>query len=175
MKKLLFAASSLILASQAMAFDGVDEKYRKTKPGDIYFGAGASVIDIDGFSDDARAIGGTVGVNVINRDFGTIALDTFFARTIDAATNQAGVEADVNIAGIFAAYRTPTKLFGKVKAGGVFSELDRTGSNLDDDTSEFAWGVGVGAEIYYGVDLELEFTEISDEASAVSISLILND
>lgn len=175
MNKLLLASGALLFSSHLFAFDGIDEKYRKTKPGDIYFGLSASSLDIKGYQDDGRAIGGMVGVNLINKGFGTVAVDTFFGRTIDAATDQAGVDADVNIAGIFAAYRTPTKVFGKVKAGAVFTELSRTGSNLDDDNSEFAWGVGMGAEIYYGVDLELEFTQISDEVDAIGINLILSD
>ena len=175
MNKLLIASGALLLSSNLSAFDSIDEKYRKTQPGDIYFGLNGSVLDIKGYQDNGHAIGGTVGVNVVNKNFGTIAIDTFFGRTIDAATDQAGVDADVNIAGIFAAYRTPTKIFGKIKAGGVFTELSRTGSNLDNDNSEFAWGFGLGAEIYYGVDLELEFTQISDEIDAIGINFILND
>lgn len=175
MKKLFIASGALLLSSNLLAFDGLDEKYLKTKPGDIYFGITGLALDIKGYQDDAHAVGGTVGVNVVNKGFGTIAIDTFFGRTIDAATDQDGVDADVNVAGIFAAYRTPTKVFGKIKAGTVFTELNRSGSDLDDDNSEFAWGLGLGAEIFYGVDLELEFTQISDEVDAIGINLILSD
>lgn len=175
MNKLLLASATLLLSSNLLAFEGIDEKYLKTKPGDIYFGINAMQLEINGYNDNARAIGGTIGVNLVNKSFGTIAVDTFFSRTIDAATDRAGVDADVNIAGIFAAYRTPTKVFGKVKAGGIFTELSRAGSNLDDDNSEFAWGLGLGAEIYYGVDLELEFTQMGDEVDAIGINLILSD
>lgn len=175
MNKLLLTGFAVLMSSHVFAFEGIDDKHRKTKPGDIYFGLSGTVLDISGFKDDGRALSAMVGVNVINKDYGTIAVDTFFGRTIDAATDQENVDADVNIAGIFAAYRTPTKIFGKAKAGVVFTELSREGSDLDDDNSEFAWGVGLGAEIFYGVDLELEFTQISDEVDAIGINLILND
>ncbi len=175
MNKLLLTACALLISSNVFAFGGVDDKHRKTKPGDIYFGLSGSVLDISGFKDDGRVLGAMVGVNLVNKDYGTVAVDTFFGRTIDAATDQENVDSDVNIAGIFAAYRTPTKIFGKAKAGVVFTELSRAGSNLDDDNYEFAWGVGLGAEIFYGVDLELEFTQISDEVDAIGINFILND
>ena len=175
MNKLLLAGCALLISSPLFAFENIDDKYRKTKPGDIYFGLSGSVLDIKGYQKDGRALSAMVGVNVINEDYGTVALDTFFGRTIDAATDQANIDADVNIAGIFAAYRTPTKVFGKAKAGVVFTELSRTGSNLDDDNSEFAWGAGIGTEVFYGVDLELEFTRISDEVDAIGVNFILHD
>ncbi len=175
MKKILLACTALLFAHSALALE-IGDEYRKTKPGEFYFGLSAAVLQVDDFNDsDAHAIGGTLGINLLNKDYGTVAVDTFFGRTVDAATDQAGVEADVNIAGIFLAYRTPTKIFAKVEMGGVFTELTRSGANLDDDSSAFSWGAGIGGEIFYGVDVELNYSRIHEEVDSIGLSLIFHD
>lgn len=171
MKKTVFGAVLMALSMQGYAFE--DDALQHSKRGEFYFGFNATRIDASGFKDAARAVGAGVGVNLVNKSYGTIALDTFFARTIDAALDRNNVEADVNLAGGFFAYRSPQKIYGKARMGMVLTELE-IDSGDDSDNSEFAWGAGVGAEVYYGVDLELEYTKV-DEVDAISVSLIFGD
>lgn len=170
MKRIVIAAATL--ASSLSAYAG--DNFQHSERGEFYFGLTGASIDVANFDDAARSVGGIVGINVLDNDHGTISLDTFFARTIDAAIDRNNVKTDVNMAGVFAAYRMPTKVYGKARAGMVFSELDRS-DNVKSDGSEFAWGAGIGAEIYFGVDLELEYTRVSDDVDAVSLSLIFGD
>lgn len=170
MKKALIGSALLALSTQTYALD--KEALQHSKRGEFYFGLNATRIDAKGFKDAARALGAGVGVNFANMEYGTISLDTFFVRTIDEALDRNNVEADVNMAGGFLAFRTPQKIYGKARAGMVLTQLEVQGSDSDD--SEFAWGAGVGAEVFYGVDVELEYTKIND-LDAISLNLIFGD
>lgn len=175
MNRGLLISAALLLPLSGVASAELSESMRHTERGELYFGGQASSIDVKGTKSDATAIGATLGINLLKADYGVISADTFFARTIDSAQGDDDARIDVNLAGVFLAYRMPTKYYAKVMAGGLFTELERKGSDLDDDTSDFAAGIGFGAEIYYGVDLELDFTTVEDELDVVTVKLILGD
>lgn len=160
-------ATGLALSATAVAGE-------HSKRGELYGGAVVMKLDLDGAKNEATAIGGSVGVNLKTLPMGTISLDTFFSRTIDAALGENNVTADANNAGFYVAYRSPGKAFGIAKAGLLMSNISSEDKQLSGTETGFAGTLGAGFEVLSGIDLEATYTHSPDKLDVTTLSIIFS-
>ena len=170
MKKILVFTIAVCVCGAPVA---AAENFRHNEPGRFYFGGKLQHLDLQLPDDTAQSIGGLLGAHFWAGDKGYVSVDTYFSRTLNA-DSVGTANQNVNLTGIYLAYKSPDTLYGKAKIGGVSTELDN--ENLSDDEGvHLSWGVGVGMEVLFGTYLELEYETVRDDVDAWSLSLILSD
>ncbi|EDY87253.1 conserved hypothetical protein [gamma proteobacterium HTCC5015] len=167
----------LAMASLASADDEGAFARAVSDPGDIYFGMGVTQVNIDNVDREPQNVSAYLGASLMDNRYGGLYVDSNFSRTFIQEGKLGNTEFDFNTVSVYGAYRTPTKVYLKLKAGVVHSstKLDSNGvPNKIDSATEFSTGAGLGIEIYPGVNLEAEVVEIQDSADAVQAQIIFN-
>ncbi|MGM0564902.1 MAG: outer membrane beta-barrel protein [Pseudomonadota bacterium] len=176
MKKLIaLLALTSLSAGPALAQEAW--RHSLADPGDIYFGLGATQIDIDNIDREPANMTAFLGVTLTDNQYGSLYVDSSYSRTIIQEGRLGDNEFDMNLVTAFLAYRTPTRVYLKAKAGLVYSSTELSSNGVPDkidSSAEFQPGVGLGIEIYPGINLEAEMFEVQDAATAIQASIIFN-
>lgn len=138
-----------------------------------YWGAKVAMVDIDANNyDNALNLGIFVGAEFAQSGSNIISLEGELTTSlIDGDANVAGVDWSVQTLAVYAAMRTGTEAYLKVKAGFLDREitLSSAGGSASGSDSGFSWGAGFGFDNY-----EIEYTFIDGDGGADLSMLSLN-
>ena len=136
--------------------------------------AGVMQNDTDGFGDAtnagvvlgyrfSRAIGGIGGSSSVELEF-TTSVDNGDFSNING-------EWDVDTYALFFTYSTPGTVYFKGKLGGMTSDISSNVTGVANDSTGFAYGVGLGVKAGQSGKFELEYTGVTGDNNINFISL----
>ncbi|BCR03295.1 hypothetical protein DESUT3_03640 [Desulfuromonas versatilis] len=128
---------------------------------------GPMISDIGGM-DNAGNLGALVGRDVYGFEYGRLAVEGEFTASIeDGEISKAEFfdgKWDLNTLGVWLAYRSPHRLYGKLKLGVNYVDInvDRSGNDFKDETTGLSWGIGAGWQLDEIFSVEVEYTQETD-------------
>lgn len=165
MKRLYVAA----LVSTLVAAPAYAQGTRPANP--LYFGVKAASIDADapGF-DNATNLGAFVGYKIWEDANGAVFAEGEYTRTLSEGDAPGG-DWDIETLAAYVGYRSAGPWFFKGKAGFGWWDLgvDGPSSPAEADETDFTFGVGGGFRLNERSGLELEYTQIESDITAISL------
>ncbi len=158
---------SILLCSAALMFATAAQSEESA----AYFGVKAGVLfpDLDDL-EEAYNAGLTVGYGR-----GAFAGEAEFTTTLFPGESALpGVEWDMTTLALYGVYRSPGKVYFKLKAGGLYEQVtfNAMGVNLQDKETGVSAGLGMGYRIDNQARVEVEYTMVDEDVSLLTLGYL---